>query len=250
MLDDDVAVQLEPLLLVAVKEFGIHHLALRHSRVPIQSLEQICRDNTHLKILEICCVTFFDEESTISVSPQQDEPQDSSVFLALDLLTMDCVIFADPTVATKFSNFIAHVTCQTLELGGMCIGDYYVDEAEKITRMRVVSELIKQTLQQLTLQNNFPIEAVDAVEACSTIMQIQLDNMPVRFGFCRAESEPKLQSIATRNRALARFVSNPRAYPGDELLALMRQSDNCPTGRYMLARCLPGIPSFFQDQGH
>ena len=116
--------------------------------------------------------------------------------------------------------------------------------------MRVVSEFIKQTLQQLTLQTNFPIEAVDAVEACSTVMQIQLDDMPVRFDFCRAELELKLQSIATRNRALARFVANPRAYPGDELLALIGKFDKCPTGRYVLACCIPGIPSFFQDQGH
>ena len=109
-----------------------------------------------------------------------------------------------------------------------------------------LSGIIKPTVKELTLESSWPIEVMDAIEACPSVTQIQHDHQFRQSGLRRSAVQRKLQAIAARNRALARFVADPRAYAGDELLTLMRQFDNCPTGRYMLARCLPGIPSFFK----
>ena len=56
------------------------------------------------------------------------------------------------------------------------------------------------------------------------------------------------QTIVTRNLELARFAANPHAYfAGEDLLALMSQYDNSPTGRYnMLDQGFAGIPPFFK----
>ena len=240
------------LLLEAAKQFGIHHIKLRFMGVSIQYLEEFCRDNTHLKVLDMESVTCLDKDECPVSVPWPDVPQDSlsAVLVALDVLTMKWVRFTDVTAATEFSNLIARVTSRTLELGGMHIGDADVDEYEQNTRMRVVSELIKQTLQQVTLIDGCRIEVMDAIEACATLTQIQLiENYPPT-DFRPAAVQEKLLSIVTRNRELARFVANPRGYPDGKLLTLMRQFDNCPTGRYVLARCFPAIPSFFEDQEH
>jgi hypothetical protein len=92
------------------------------------------------------------------------------------------------------------------------------------------------------LRSGCRIENFDVIAACATVTQIQLRNRISPINFRPGE----LQVIAARNRELARFIANPREYPGDELLALMSQFGSCPTGRYMLARCLPGIPTFFK----
>ena len=88
---------------------------------------------------------------------------------------------------------------------------------------------------------------MNAIEACTTVLHIELELRYTPIAYRSAAVRRKLQVIATRNRELARFVADPRAYPtGNEMLALMGQFDNCPTGRYMLARCFPEIYSFFK----
>ena len=230
-------------LLVAAKRFGIHHLVLHESHIQIQSLEEFCRDNSNLKVLKVQNTHLLERDSTISVSPQNG-PHDSFAILALDELTMRSVTFENSTVATKSVNFFADVTYPALSLGGMIMrGDDDDDEVKEF-----LSGIIKPTVKELTLESSWPIEVMDAIEACPSVTQIQHDHQFRQSGLRRSAVQRKLQAIAARNRALARFVADPRAYAGDELLTLMRQFDNCPTGRYMLARCLPGIPSFFKIQ--
>jgi hypothetical protein len=86
---------------------------------------------------------------------------------------------------------------------------------------------------------------IDAIEACTTITQIHLDGQLLMVNNW-------LQSVCVTaeaaghhdaQRALARVAANPL---GDELRAMMRQFDNCPTGRCMLARYFPAIASFFK----
>jgi hypothetical protein len=149
-------------------------------------------------------------------------------------------------VATKFLTFIAHVTYPALDLGGIYIGRDDENEEKKNSRMHIVSALIKPSVQQLTLNGDCDIKAMDIIAACATVTQIQLCNNYPAYEFSPAAVRRKLRAIATRNRELARFVANPREYPGDELVALMSKFDNSPTGRYMLACCFPGIPSFFK----
>jgi hypothetical protein len=237
--------------LVAAKQYGIHTLTLMQGVLSIQSLEDFCRGNTHLKVLILGhTLALVDEGSTISAS-SQDGPQDSwSADLALDKLKIWLLTFKDSTVATKFSNFLAHVTYSTLELEKFSIGDDDDDEDDneekKNIRMHILSELIKPSVQQLTLSYCCPIEVMAVIEACTTVTQIRLDRFRPPDHFPLAAVRRTLQTITTRNHELARFVANPGALPGDELLKLMSQCDNCPTGRYMIACCFPAIPSFFK----
>ena len=83
------------------------------------------------------------------------------------------------------------------------------------------------------------------IEACTTVTQIRMSSTVKRGYFSPDDVQQKLQRIATRNFELARFVANPEGHPrGDKLLALLSEFDSIPTGRYMLARSFPGIPSF------
>jgi hypothetical protein len=111
--------------------------------------------------------------------------------------------------------------------------------------MRIVSELIKPSVH-LRLCDGCPIANIDSIEACATVTQIQVHRTNPPLDFHPDAVQRMLHTIAKRNRELARFIADPREYPGDELLALMGQFDSSPTGRYMLARCFPGIPSFFK----
>ena len=229
--------------LVAAKQFGIHTLDFYRPSLLLQSLAEFCRDNSHLKVLAIFGWALNDEDPTISVSSQYGQ-QDSSVHLTLDSLLVRAVHFENTTVTNKFLNFITHITYPALQLGSIDIAANNKEE-KKIERMRIVSALIKPSVEDLTLMYGCPTDVLDVIEACATVTQIQLgefqiDSVKRRLG--------KLEAFATRNCELARFVANPRAYPsGDELLALMSQFDNCPTGRYMLARCFPAIPSFYKS---
>ena len=226
--------------LVAAKQLGIHHLDLWLSHLSIQSLEEFCRDNSNLKILEIQGSTLSNADSTVS-APPQNGPQDCSTILALDELTVMGVNFVESSVATLFSSFTARLTYTALSIGRATVRD----RVYKIENKDIVMELIKPSVQQLTLVDGCPIEVIDAIEACTTVTEIRLGSTYTPSNFSPAAVQQKLQAIATRNRELACFVAKPNNYPSsDELLALMHKFDSNPTGRYMLARCFPGIPSF------
>ena len=234
-------------ILVAAKQYGIHHLKLDNCGLHIQSMVEFCRDNTLLKVLESKIAAFEVKESSISACfcSQDGPPESTSAILALENLAVTRTMFGTPADATKFSNIIAHMTYPVLKLGSISIGEETSDE-EKNAQLRIVSELIKPSVDELTLTDCCPIEVMDVIEACATVTQIQLDNDNPPRNFLPDANQEKLQEIATRNRALACFVANPRTYPDDELLKLMRQFDNSPTGRYMLAQSFPGIPFFFK----
>ena len=227
-------------LLLAAKHFGIHHLAILGTRLPVESLVAFCHSNSHLKELEINITSFSVEETTIS----QDALQNPSFILALDKLAMTEATFQNSSVATKLLNFMAHVTYPALELGDVIVCG---NVPQKQQESKILLELIKPSVQHLTLDFGCPIEVMDVIEACATVTQIQLDDNNPPVDFRPAEVQEKLQAIAMRNGQLARFVANPRAYPVEELLVLMTQFDKSPTGRFMLARSFPGIPSFFNS---
>ena len=141
------------------------------------------------------------------------------------------------------------ITSRALKLGNIAFENYIDDvdddeeeddeyddhEEKKNANMRIVSELLKPSVEQLPLVGCCDIENIDAIEACATVTQIQLNDTAVPpSDFRPALIQRLLQTIATRNRELARFVANPQAYPHYGLLKLMRQFDLSPTGRYML----------------
>ena len=239
--------------LVAAKQCGIRHLDLSHSDVSIQSLVEFCRDNGDLKVLEIQDTTLFDQESTISVAPQ-DGSQDSTALLALDKLIVVELKFANLSSANKFSNFIAQVCYPVLEIGDVSFDSMHSNprsewkEKENL-RIRIVSALIKpSSVQQITLFFCCHRSVMDAIEACVTVTQIRVEESSrlIHFDTASASTQQKLRAIVARNRELARFVANPLAYPDSDMLALIGQFDSNPTGRYMLARCFSGIPTLFK----
>ena len=78
------------------------------------------------------------------------------------------------------------------------------------------------------------------MDACVTVTRIAVTPMVVA---------PELQAIMERNRELARCIADPGTYyRSDQLPELMGRFANCPTGRYMLVLCLPGIISFEKIQ--
>ena len=78
------------------------------------------------------------------------------------------------------------------------------------------------------------------MDDCVTVTRIFVTPMVVA---------PELQAITERNHELARCMANPTIYyRSDQLPELMGRFDQCPTGRYMLVRCLPGILSFEKIQ--
>ena len=89
---------------------------------------------------------------------------------------------------------------------------------------------------------------MDAIEACATVTQIRVEESSrlIHFDTASASTQQKLRAIVARNRELARFVANSRAYPDSDMLALIGQFDSNPTGRYMLARCFSGIPTLLK----
>ena len=237
--------------LIAAKQYGIQHLILRHTHLPIQSLAEFCRGNTHLKFLCIHSTSLKGDRSSISL-PSQGAPQDSYAVLTMDNLAMEEVAFSTSTVVTEFLNLMSRVTYPALKLGRLFLNAGQKEEDHKNARLRIVSALIKPTtVEELTLGFRCPFEVMGAIEACATVTQIQLDSSWPPGAFRSAAVQQKLQTITTRNRNLARFVVNPRRdyqSSDEDMLALMRQFDNSPTGRYILARCFPEIPSLFQDQ--
>ena len=233
-------------ILVAAKQFRSPRIHFSRSRVRIQSLAEFCRDNTHLQKMTLNCAKLSDDAFALS------QPQESSTILALDKLVMESARFENSTVATKFANIISNATYPTLQLGKISVGfdddDNNDDKEEKkIARLFIVSELFKPSVEDLILTYFCQIESIDAIEACVSVTYIELCRKFPPIDFSPAAVQRMLQTIATRNRELARFVANPHAsYPRDDLLTLMRQLDGCPTGRYMLAHSFASMPSFFK----
>ena len=223
--------------LVAAKKFGIFDLEIIGADLPIQSFLEFCRDNSNLKVLEIARTLFIDEEIDEEEPTISGSLQDSPAILDLNTLTMRQASFDDSTVATTFLNFIAHVTYMELGLGEVVVyGGRIASEQEK----KIFAAVIKPEVEEITLLDEHQDSLMEVLEACATVTHI------TPYEHDNAFTQEILLAIAARNCALARFVDDPRAYPGYKLPTLVRQLAKSPTGLYMLARSFPGIPSFFQ----
>ena len=115
--------------------------------------------------------------------------------------------------------------------------------------LEVVQQLLEVT-KQCELITNFGFTDMyyfsNHLKRVLFVTQIQVihdkdDLEPPSF---RPEQVQQLQLIASRNRELARWVAMPNTHSAFELMSLILQLENCPTGRYMLARCLLGMVSF------
>ena len=211
--------------------------------------------------------SFYDKEVyTASPTPKDGEPQDSFAILTLHEIHLVDIGLDNALVVSKFLNLISHVTYRVLVLGKITVavfdsngweiphevadegehGDDDDKEEKKIAHRRIMSALFKPSSKYLILTRDGGIDAMDAIEACATVIQIQLSEDETLHDYETDDVYQNLQAIASRNRQLAQFLANPHGYPRNSLLALMRQFDSIPTGRYMLACAFPEIPSFFK----
>jgi len=74
------------------------------------------------------------------------------------------------------------------------------------------------------------------VDACNTLTEIQVDD--VGNGNFSQDEIQWLRGRAERNRNLRLLKSSPLTFPQRELLVLMLKLQNCPSGRFELARAL------------
>ena len=145
---------------------------------------------------------------------------------------------------------------EVLEAGRATVTSLYVyfecDHWDTTERLELLANFIRDAvrLQTLRIENDSsdpqvspPPQFLQAVEACATVTTIDVDDFDPPT-FFSPEVEQQLEAIAWRNRDLARLVASPSTYPIGRLPSLMLRLGNCPTGRYMLARCLPGMVSF------
>jgi hypothetical protein len=128
---------------------------------------------------------------------------------------------------------------------------FFFESAETMAKLDVLRQFICDAvqLQSLTIimdPQTIPLlrPLVETMDACATITRIEVDYNGGRGGQNDNDIVVQLQSFATRNEQLFLFMASPNTYPNDQLLDLMRQFDNCPTGRYRLARSLPEMFTF------
>ena len=133
---------------------------------------------------------------------------------------------------------------------------FFSDKSDTYAKMDLLASMIRGAVQLRTLaiENNSdthtricrfnpPPQLIQAIEACATVTWIELNNYGDRNDF-DLDQVQQLRNVRARNNELARFIENPCMYPTESLMALLCQFDNCPTGRYMLARRLPEHFSF------
>ena len=114
--------------------------------------------------------------------------------------------------------------------------------------LKYLTRLIRKAakLKSLTVREHCHVRLrlssrmIEAIEGCATITQFRL----IHETRSDERQDPDIRRALARNNELARFVASPSTYPTQSLPSLILQFDNCPSGRFMLARCLPEVLSF------
>ena len=287
--------------LLAAKFLGISQLTLHTVYIPIptQFLLEFCRENSHLRVLEMDTVHFLDSTATVAWPPN-DWSQGSCHNFHLDKLILDSVRFFNTASAASFGIFFAHLSVSVMALHSLyadhddiecrkIVSEFKIPSVEKLTlgvfcshskaalkaardsvtdltfitrckcyrdipdrdeELKYLTRMIRKAakLKSLLIEEHYYVRVrlssrmIEAIEGCATItrfavihdMRPNLDEPPT----------PQLRRILARNNELACFVASPSTFPTDKLPSLILQFDNCPSGRYMLARCLPEVLSF------
>ena len=127
----------------------------------------------------------------------------------------------------------------------MCERDKTKTKLKSLTRM--IQGAVK--LNSLTIHNGGcqprpPLQFFQALEACSSITEVQVNDNDGTRQYIENPKLRQLRRITVRNSELGQFVADPLTFPNSKLLTLMRKLDNFPTGLYMLTRRLPEVFSF------
>ena len=204
------------LLLVAIKQFGIARVTFYSiESFPITYITDFCRDNHNLKVLDICCVSFSDDDddATLQSLPLLNGPPSdsySSIIPTLDQLLLTTITFNNLTAATKFANWIAQLNVRVLDLPSLVArnvvkdgnDDEYdddydedsVDEYAMELTKRIVPEFKMPSVEMLTLQSCCKVEhfkaAVEAGTATLTHVKASVS------GFKKDDATAKLDSLA------------------------------------------------------
>ena len=130
----------------------------------------------------------------------------------------------------------------------------HCDRRDTTERLKLITGMIRDSvqLQSLALYFNTGCRGYDppppflpALEASASITRLQVNREHMSLlrdppGFS-PDQVLQMRNITARNEELARFEANPSIYPIENWLVLVRCFDNCPTGRYRLARHLPEV---------
>lgn len=106
--------------------------------------------------------------------------------------------------------------------------DYALDSLEERQTYHVPCHSISEAKVQL----------LRVIDECVTLNEVHVIDHENRV-FSQEEIELLQGGRIERNMALRRFVANPTEFPARDLLALMLQLQNCPSGSFALARALP-----------
>ena len=126
-----------------------------------------------------------------------------------------------------------------------------VDENDMTERLESLTRMIRGAVKLNSIifktygfyHPSLPRQLLQALEACASVTEIYVNNDGERHDFTEHE-EQQLRQITARNCELGEFVANPSTFPIVQLVTLMSQFNNCPTGLYMLTRRLPEVFSF------
>ena len=192
--------------LVATKHFGISHVTLRWRRefLPVHFLKEFCCDNNNLKVLELDIMIFTDEGVADLIGGSADTT------LKLDKLVLNHVGFKASTAATKFADFVAHLSVSALVLGGLQDeenDEFKMPSVEQITlcptckikHFRAALDAGMSTITRLTVDFDFePCEvdvATEKVESLTHMIQgaVKLNSLSIQTYGCDLRSLPLRQ---------------------------------------------------------
>lgn len=196
----------------------------------------------HLKGLTLFRTSLSDKASTMS------QLQKSSPILTLAKLDLVNVRIENSTAASQFLNLMAHVTYSHLSLGILSVEnnmDDDDDDDDADNRQRKENRAYAHRVDTYqAIGRATPFWGISAqLKSWLYWKHAQLSRSesghPIvhPLDYYPAALQHTLQTIALRNRTLARFVAYPRAFDtrGD-LLELLRQFNACPTG--LTVHCL------------
>lgn len=230
----------------------LYHIWFENSMAATNFSRFLANTNvTALRLAKIAahCNDFYDDEDSEENSYHSEDTDRTKVIVSE--LKLPSVMFLDLDVNCQIDHFRAALEVEVasvIELD-FCI-DFRMDETT--AKVECLTKFIRDAVKLLSLIIRFvgnapsrnPIDLLlQAMEACATVLVVKFHDDEDETNFSPAD-EQKLERVMIRNEELDNYVENPSTYPDAKLLWLMLQFDNCPTGRYLLARHLPEVLSF------
>jgi hypothetical protein len=152
------------LILIAAKQFGIAYLKLgRMDSLPMEFLFEFCHDNRHLIVLELENVSF-----TSDYGEEVSTVRFANTPLAVEEFILNQVIFDNLTMTSNFANLVHAMGVSALSLGTLICWNENDEGGVLHVAMRIVSELVKPSVQQLKLLDSCKMHYFQAALSAGT----------------------------------------------------------------------------------